>query len=47
MIAIQDKKSINEIWAEAAKIAIWVARIADLYEKEADKLIVKKLEEQP
>lgn len=38
LVAVRDKKPIGEIWGEAAKVAIWVARIADLYEKEADKL---------
>ena len=34
--ALKDKKSINVVWAEAAKLTLWLARIADLYEKEVD-----------
>lgn len=35
--AIKDKKSVNIVWQEAAKLSLWLARIADLYEKEFDR----------
>lgn len=35
--ALRDKKEVGDVWREAAKIALWSARIADLYEKEADR----------
>lgn len=35
--ALREKKEVGEVWSEATKIALWVARIADLYEKEVDR----------
>lgn len=35
--ALTNKESIDTVWAEAAKLASWLARIADLHEKEIDR----------
>ena len=38
MSALKDRQSVDIVWAEAARLALWLARIADLYEKEADRI---------
>lgn len=35
--ALTNKESIDTVWAEAAKLALWLARIADIHEKEIDR----------
>lgn len=42
-LALKKRKSVDAIWAEAAKLTLWLARIADLYEKEVDRAGVEKI----
>ena len=36
--ALKDRKPVDIVWIEAARLALWLARIADLYEKEIDRM---------
>jgi hypothetical protein len=35
--ALTQNMSLTVVWEEAAKFALWLARVADLYEKEKDR----------